>query len=78
MKHSLLSYGTVAVAALAIASGARADEFYSFDGVGFPTCYNVTTVHNATSVDESESSTSSSFLPVSPTVFNVFSLFMGL
>lgn len=76
MKHSPLSYGTAAVAVLAIASGARAEEFYSFDGVGFPTCYNVTTVHNATSVDESESfaSSSSSILPVSSVVFNTFSV----
>lgn len=55
--HSF-SYRTVVVAAAALAAiladgGARAEEFYSFDGVGFPTCYNVTTVHNATSVDES-------------------------
>lgn len=60
--HSSFSYRTAAVVAAALATiiagggggGARAEEFYSFDGVGFPTCYNVTTVHNATSVDESE------------------------
>lgn len=52
MKHSVC-YRAAAVATLAIASGVQAEEFYSFDGVGFPTCYNVTTVHNATSVDDS-------------------------
>lgn len=37
-----------------LGANAQTSEFYSFDGVGFPTCYNVTTVHNATSVDDSE------------------------
>ncbi len=27
-------------------------EYYTFDGEGFPSCYNVTEVHNATSVDD--------------------------
>lgn len=40
--------------ALALAGGVRAAEYNSFDGPGFPTCYDVTAVHNATSVDESE------------------------
>ena len=33
-------------------SCATAFEYYTFDGVGFPSCHNVTEVHNATSVDE--------------------------
>lgn len=40
--------------ALALAGGAGAAEYNSFDGPGFPTCYDVTAVHNATSVDESK------------------------
>lgn len=44
--------------ALALAGGVGAAEYNSFDGPGFPTCYNVTAVHNATSVDESEFETS--------------------
>ncbi|KAI3393627.1 hypothetical protein diail_3854 [Diaporthe ilicicola] len=40
------------IVAFALLSGARAVEYDSFDGPGFPTCYNVTAVHNATSVDE--------------------------
>lgn len=44
--------------ALALSSGVRAAEYNSFDGPGFPTCYDVTAVHNATSVDESEFGTS--------------------
>lgn len=44
--------------ALALAGGVGAAEYNSFDGPGFPTCYDVTAVHNATSVDESEFETS--------------------
>jgi FAD/FMN-containing dehydrogenase len=41
----------LAVLALAL-GGASAFVYNSFDGEGFPTCYNVSVVHNATSVDE--------------------------
>lgn len=44
----------LALLALATAGYAQTTEYNSFDGVGFPTCYNVTVVHNATSVDEGE------------------------
>lgn len=46
---------SLAFLSFALLGNAQTSEFYSFDGVGFPTCYNVTTVHNATSVDDSES-----------------------
>lgn len=48
---------SLAPLALALMSSAQTSEYYSFDGVGFPTCYNVTVVHNATSVDDSKAQT---------------------
>lgn len=56
------SWGLAACSALALSRPVDATEFNSFDGVGFPTCYNVTVVHNATSVDESKSSSSAAVL----------------
>lgn len=55
MKHVRSVLPLLALALSSIAS-AQTSEYYSFDGVGFPTCYNVTVVHNATSVDDSKSS----------------------
>ncbi|KKY32256.1 putative fad fmn-containing dehydrogenase [Diaporthe ampelina] len=46
------SLSNLVTLALALAAGVRAAEYNSFDGPGFPTCYDVTAVHNATSVDE--------------------------
>ncbi|KAG8167854.1 hypothetical protein KVR01_003543 [Diaporthe batatas] len=43
------SLSNLVTLALALAGGARAAEYNSFDGPGFPTCYDVTAVHNATS-----------------------------
>lgn len=53
----MMSVHSLALLALALSgtSSAQTSEYYSFDGVGFPTCYNVTIVHNATSVDDSKS-----------------------
>ena len=51
---TMRSSSNLVTLALALAGGARAAEYNSFDGPGFPTCYDVTAVHNATSVDESE------------------------
>lgn len=45
---SLYSLGLLALSA----SSSLAFEYYSFDGPNFPTCYNVTEVYNATSVDD--------------------------
>lgn len=51
---AMRSSSNLVTLALALAGGVRAAEYNSFDGPGFPTCYDVTAVHNATSVDESE------------------------
>lgn len=51
---TMRSSSNLVTLALALAGSARATEYNSFDGPGFPTCYDVTAVHNATSVDESE------------------------
>ena len=51
---AMRSLSNLVTLALALAAGVRAAEYNSFDGPGFPTCYDVTAVHNATSVDESE------------------------
>lgn len=50
----MISSWSLAVWALAAARHVHAEVFNSFDGDGFPTCYNVTTVHDPTSVDESK------------------------
>ncbi|KAH8662108.1 FAD/FMN-containing dehydrogenase [Xylariales sp. PMI_506] len=49
MMRTTWSSSLVVVAA---ALGALADPYYTFDGVGFPACHNVSAVHNVTSVDE--------------------------
>lgn len=51
---AMRSSSNLVTLALALAGRVRAAEYNSFDGPGFPTCYDVTAVHNATSVDESE------------------------
>jgi FAD/FMN-containing dehydrogenase len=40
------------LAAALLLSGTAAFEYYTFDGPGFPSCYNVSRVHNASSVDD--------------------------
>lgn len=47
------AYSLVPVWLALLTSTVTADVYNSFDGEGFPTCYNVTTVHEPTSVDES-------------------------
>ncbi len=47
----MLRLSGLALLALSLPCGS-AFEYYTFDGVGFPSCHNVTAVHNATSVDE--------------------------
>lgn len=61
------NFSLLALITLLGTSGAQASEYYSFDGVGFPTCYNVTVVHNATSVDDSKPRTCSDRRARSPT-----------
>lgn len=51
---AMRSHSNLVTLALALAGRVGAAEYNSFDGPGFPTCYDVTAVHNATSVDESE------------------------
>ncbi|KAJ9155438.1 FAD/FMN-containing dehydrogenase [Pleurostoma richardsiae] len=44
-------FHSLALLALSVVAS-TAFEYNTFDGEGFPSCYNVTEVHNATSVDE--------------------------
>ena len=52
MHQAMLPLAGLAAAALLGAPAASAFEYNTFDGPGFPSCYNVSRVHDATSVED--------------------------